>query len=690
MRLIAPALLGKYRDLVIAIALFLLLDLGVLVFNFYTSRLIEADTARINLAGELRMYSQQLAKAVLTLRQELAEGLPTQTSVAQISESRAAFIQSLATLSAPDRGYRNGFLSNADDLEKEAQLVTALTRTWGPLERETAPLIEAGGLTPDNVEPAAIAAVNRNVKLMEQAGDLTDHLEGNAIHRATTMRQLQLVAIVLAFANFILIVFKFLGRLHQSDRQAEAARAETERILATVHEGLFLLAATGEVGHQHSASLAEHFGRDLRAGDDFFALLAAQVSPEQLSAARDYIELLFNPRLKPALLLELNPLREVAFGSASERRYLSFAFDPVRGEDGIEALLVTVFDITRKVVLEQELSATQQRAKGEVDALLAILDQDPVAVRAFLDSTREHLTTINRELETIRPATASYRQLVNRIARTLHGIKGEAAALGLGTVEQQCHRFEDILAPLRGRTDLAGEDLIPVAVAMNEQQEAIARVATVIDRVQRFAAPSRHPAAPSATPLQTLSAQLHNLTRRIADDLGKQARLEIVAPHPVELPESIAACLRTVLPQLLRNALAHGIEAPAERSAQGKPDEGLIQCAIEKGDDGSLHISLRDDGRGLCPATLREALIHRGWRSAEQVAAMTDQQVLATLFEPGFSSLAEPGLHAGRGDGLAVVRDSVTRSGGRLRIATQPRTYTQFTLFFGESALTCA
>ena len=79
-----PELLGKYRDLLVAIALFVLIDLGVLIFNFQSSRLLEIDTGRINLASDMRVYSQLLAKAVLTLKQEASSGMSTQTSIAQI------------------------------------------------------------------------------------------------------------------------------------------------------------------------------------------------------------------------------------------------------------------------------------------------------------------------------------------------------------------------------------------------------------------------------------------------------------------------------------------------------------------------------------------------------------------------------------------------------------------------------
>ena len=93
------SLLGKYRDLVFAIALFLVLDLGILMFNFYTSREIEREAGRINTAGELRMLTQQMTKSLLSMHLEVKTGLPIQTSMAQLSEAHGQFERGLARLS---------------------------------------------------------------------------------------------------------------------------------------------------------------------------------------------------------------------------------------------------------------------------------------------------------------------------------------------------------------------------------------------------------------------------------------------------------------------------------------------------------------------------------------------------------------------------------------------------------------
>ena len=96
--------LGKYRDLVVAIALFLVLDLGILVFNVYTSREIGREAARINTAGELRMLTQQMTKSLLTMHLEIKTGVPIQTSMAQLSEAHQQFGRGLQALRAGQSG----------------------------------------------------------------------------------------------------------------------------------------------------------------------------------------------------------------------------------------------------------------------------------------------------------------------------------------------------------------------------------------------------------------------------------------------------------------------------------------------------------------------------------------------------------------------------------------------------------
>lgn len=678
---------GKYRDLLLAIALFLFLDLGVLLFNFYTSRQIEADTALINHAAELRMYSQQLAKSLLTLQAETRGAQPVQSSLTQLGQAQTAFNGALEELRRALAGSDEiALLDNRADRIEGLALIEQVEKTWRPIDHEVRPLLGSDAPPLDLVEMATTKAVARNVRLMHNADDLVRHLEGIAFKRSGLMRNIQLVAIVLATLNFLFIVFKFLRRLSASDRVAEAARRETRQILDTVQEGLFLVRPDWRIGGQRSAALDAMLGRPIAAGDDFRRLLHELFSAADASAAENFVEVLFNPKVKAGLLDQLNPLQEIELRAHPTRRgsrYLSFSFRQIRSANNeIAAVLLTVFDVSPQVHLQHELAASEERARGDVELLLGVLDQDPRSVKAFTAAARARLNDINRRLESAGGDAAAYRELAAGILRVVHGIKGEAAALGASTVERQAHQFENRLAPLARQAGLGGDDLIPVAVEMRALLEQLLRVDTVIERVLRFSA-AANPADEGRTHLKSLLTQAEYLALKVAAELNKKVRIEVAAPGISTLPEVQGRLLAETLPQLIRNAVVHGIEPRQERSRLGKPETGTIRIEVNSAADGGLLVSVRDDGCGLSAEQLRHDLVARGFRSAEQVAAMNDNEIVATIFESGFSSREQVDAHGGRGEGLARVRELLTEAGGRLRIFSEPHTYTQFLFQLG-------
>lgn len=670
-------LLGKYRDLVIAIALFLVLDLGVLLFNFYASGRIEADTSKINASGELRMYSQQLAKALLTLAQELRDGMPIQTSQAQISESHANFRKALAELARRDgRDDAIAQWLSREALANEADLLRRIETYWQPLDGTVVPLLGKENPEAIDVEIAVTKVVARNIKLMQLANDLTQHLETEAVATAGRLRSIQITAILLALVNFAFIVFKFVRALRRSDRVAEVAHEETDEILATLREGLFLLNADGSIGSQRSLSLDNLFGRPVRTGERLSDTLAALVEPDTAAVAADYVELLFKDRIKAGLLDQLNPLSEVAVRGEGEdgrqRRHLSFAFDQVRKDNKVVALLVTVHDVSEQVRLRSELAGAEEQLRRDVDLLLAVLDRDPGLVAAFLVSAEEKIELMNADLQQVEPEASAYAGMIDRLFRHTHAIKGEAATLGFGTVAREAHAFEDRLVPLRRSGNISGKELIPLAVALSGLREQLERLRGVYDKASNFARPAQG--------LDPVLRQIERLTRHVAQDLDKQVRFEAVAAHLPVLPESLATLLREAVPQLVRNAVAHGIESAEERLRAGKPAEGRVRVEVERQAGDILAVSVWDDGRGICADSLRRQLVDSGRKSTEEAARMSERDLFALLFEPGFSTAATANPHAGRGVGLDVLRELVARLGARLKIATVPNSYTRFTL----------
>ena len=677
------SLFGKYRDLVLLIAVFVLIDAGVSVINIYTSHQIEADASRINAAGQLRASAQQLTKALLTLDMEIRSSAPIQSSLAEISEARLGFLDAQSNLHGKsDQTIGKGLLEAESQTRKIQEQLAQISQTWMPIDREVAPLLFAADqLEIDTVASAVSKAVTRNNRLTQQADDLGQSLEELAQQKTATMRNIQILAISLAFLNFCFIVFKFITRLSASDHAAALARQENERILGSVREGLFLLTRERTVGSQRSNSLDKLFGDRLKTGDNFHQVLSRICTLESAEAAENYIDVLFNRKIKQALLEQLNPLKEIELLDSPGKRkgatFVSFEFDQIRENNEVVALLVSVFDVSDEVRLERELATAESRAKGEIDLLLGVLDHNPDTVADFLQSARNSLQQINHELQGIQPARQSYPQLVNRIARTLHGLKGEAATLGCNSISQEIHDFENLLAPLRGRADVQGDDLIPVAVALSRLLAEVAKVDVVVNRIQQHVAGRRSESAPPDPLWETLQ-DIEKFALRVAEDLNKKVRFEVAVPRLDKVPPRIASILQQAVPQLIRNAIAHGIESPEERQQLGKPMAGLIRVEITGEADGTLTMAIHDDGRGISVGHLRTVLVARNLFTPEEVSEMSDDQIIAMLFEPGFSSLDQAHLHAGRGDGLGVVKEVLRKIDGRLRISSRVNSHTRF------------
>jgi chemosensory pili system protein ChpA (sensor histidine kinase/response regulator) len=121
------------------------------------------------------------------------------------------------------------------------------------------------------------------------------------------------------------------------------------------------------------------------------------------------------------------------------------------------------------------------------------------------------------------------------------------------------------------------------------------------------------------------------------------------------------------LEHLLRNAVAHGIELPAERSAAGKDVFGQITVSLAQ-EGNEVVITLADDGSGLDFARIRACAVASGLLAAE--AESNEQQLSALIFRSGFSTARELTATSGRGVGMDVVKNEIEALGGRIEIST--------------------
>ena len=160
------------------------------------------------------------------------------------------------------------------------------------------------------------------------------------------------------------------------------------------------------------------------------------------------------------------------------------------------------------------------------------------------------------------------------------------------------------------------------------------------------------------------------LVHDVARTLDKKVLLE-VSGKETEVDRDILEKLDAPLNHLLRNAVDHGMESPAERRAAGKHEQGRIVLeAMHKG--GMLFVSVTDDGRGIEVERVRRKIVERKLASPEMSQNMTEAEVLEFLFLPGFSTAEKVTEISGRGVGLDVVQTMIQEVSGQIRVTTRP------------------
>jgi len=179
-------------------------------------------------------------------------------------------------------------------------------------------------------------------------------------------------------------------------------------------------------------------------------------------------------------------------------------------------------------------------------------------------------------------------------------------------------------------------------------------------------------------PLSGLTRRLVRMTQTLGTDLGKHVDAEIELGDFVVAPE-LARVLGEILIHAIRNALDHGIELPADRTAAGKDSRGKIHVEAYAL-DGRLLITVRDDGRGVALERVRRVALERGLRTLGTIATASDAELLDLLFHPGFSTATTVTSVSGRGVGMDVIRSLAVERGGNVTLVSTPGRGTELTI----------
>jgi two-component system chemotaxis sensor kinase CheA len=170
-------------------------------------------------------------------------------------------------------------------------------------------------------------------------------------------------------------------------------------------------------------------------------------------------------------------------------------------------------------------------------------------------------------------------------------------------------------------------------------------------------------------PVARVFEKIPRQVRDLAQQTGKRVTVELEGTT-TELDKALVEAIRDPVMHIIRNAIDHGIETPADRTAKGKSPTGkLIVRAAHEGS--TVSIEVRDDGKGIDPTIVKRVAVSRGVITQAEADRMGDREATELIFRPGFSTAEKVTSISGRGVGMDVVRTHVERAGGQVELQSE-------------------
>jgi len=304
----------------------------------------------------------------------------------------------------------------------------------------------------------------------------------------------------------------------------------------------------------------------------------------------------------------------------------------------VSAVLAVIDRIAEMIAA---LDAGEELPAGDDSALIEALQQNAEAPAAPMATTVAEAKAIAAAPRTIRLSVELLDRLMsgvsdmvlarNELARRLRETSGDVA------VDGAFERLSSIIAEMR---------------------DAITRT-----RMQR---------------IENLFVALPRMVRDLSAELGKQVLVDIDGGD-VELDREMIEMIRDPLTHIIRNAVDHGIETPAERLKAGKREIGILTVSARQSGNQIL-IDIQDDGRGIDGRKLVEMAVGSGLMERSEATQLSSREQLALIFEAGLSTAKEVTAISGRGVGMDVVRSNIERIGGIVEVDSTHGQGTRMTL----------
>lgn len=485
------------------------------------------------------------------------------------------------------------------------------------------------------------------------------------------------------------------------ERTAKLAAATKANIalLNNLQQGFMVIDNEGVVEPGSTKAATEFFMAD-PAGRFFHEIL--QVESSKVENIKSWIELCFADLIPFETLIEIGPK---SF-EKDPNRFLQLSYRPIYNKDEkIEKIICIAEDKTNERFLEQQ--ALEE--KEFTNFILAVIN-DPNEFRKFVKLALSRLHDLDQEIKTFK----KFDELdIDSMLRHFHTLKGEAGFYHIPKVREKAHEIEGSISKisLAGITmhfsemqKLLSEQIREIGLELTAFVE---KNKTIVGSLDEGEVTSK---AVSAQNLSLLNSELKKSLpqnskayqlfaenfliedlsnsfdkyKKLVSDLamqkGKKIELSIekgkVLVSTDEFKPLISSCVH-----LFRNVVDHGIESTEDRDVSGKPALAKVQLKFDQFEKQSqqwIRLSLQDDGKGINPQIIKEKLIEKNLLSEQQLAPLSDEEIIQMIFLPRFSSLDNVTTLSGRGVGLDSINNEVKSLGGTVRVESILGQGTQF------------
>jgi two-component system chemotaxis sensor kinase CheA len=286
---------------------------------------------------------------------------------------------------------------------------------------------------------------------------------------------------------------------------------------------------------------------------------------------------------------------------------------------------------------------------------ISTLAAPPETDRRVTDASTQKPISARREGEGGGGKDNTIRVDTDRLDQVLN-LSGE---IGL-TKNRLTHLRTDIL---QGRSD---------ALTLRALDESVSQLDMLVVNLQNAVMKTR------MQPIGRLFNKYPRLARDLARQLGKDVEL-VLTGEETEIDKTMIEDLGDPLVHLIRNAVDHGVEDAAQRAAAGKSVKSLVHLGARQEGDHIL-ITIVDDGKGMRPDVIRNKAIEKGLIGPDSASSLSDEESLALILLPGFSTKDEISSVSGRGVGMDVVKTNIEKLNGSILITSEPGKGSTFTI----------